>query len=275
MPIFSCVCVCVMPSRWYSMGSSTVEMFIDVLVELAERGVQGGRLTRAGRAGDQHDAVGRVDLLLPDVSVHLVEAELLELDVDGLGVEDTHDRLLAVAVGEGGHTQVELAALHGAADAAVLRHAALGDVQVRHDLQAAGDGGGHARRGVHHLEQLAVDAEADLELLLAGLDVDVAGALLDGGLDDVVDVADDRETPPASRSRSTSVLAFFSTWTSPSPTSERISERSIVCSSSLGPPTISRTPRTSKLVRQDELDGVDAEPLRISSMRKTSSGGAR
>jgi hypothetical protein len=35
-------------------------------------------------------------------------------------VEDTHDRLLAVGVGQRGHAQVELAALHGAADAAVL-----------------------------------------------------------------------------------------------------------------------------------------------------------
>jgi hypothetical protein len=55
-----------------------------VLVELAEGGVERGRLARAGRPGDQDDAVGRVDLLLPDLERVLVEAEVVEADVDRL-----------------------------------------------------------------------------------------------------------------------------------------------------------------------------------------------
>src|SRR5262249_21869894 len=137
-----------------------------VFVEGSEGGVEGGRLARAGRTRDKNDAVGGIDLLLPDLERGLVEAQVAELDVDGARVEDAHDDLLAVAHGEGRDAEVELASGDGATDAPVLGLAALGDVQVRHDLDAAGDRGGHGWGRVHHLEQHAVDAEADLELLL-------------------------------------------------------------------------------------------------------------
>jgi hypothetical protein len=85
MPIFSCICVCVMPSRWYSTGSSTVcRCSSSVLVELAEGGVERRGLTRAGGAGDEDDAVRGLDLLLPDLSSSGVEAELIQFDADGL-----------------------------------------------------------------------------------------------------------------------------------------------------------------------------------------------
>ena len=42
---------------------------------------------------------------------------------------------------------------HVQADAAVLRHAALGDVEVGHDLDARGDGEGQVPRRRHHLVQ--------------------------------------------------------------------------------------------------------------------------
>src|SRR5690606_23889584 len=141
---------------------------------LAEGRAEGGGLTRAGGAGDQHAAGGRIDDLPPVGQRVLVEDEVQALHEHGPGVEDTEDGLLeAAAAGDGGHTKVELAALDGAADAAVLGDAAFGDVQVRHDLEAAGDGRGHGGRRVHHLEEFAVDAEADLEFLFVGLDVDV------------------------------------------------------------------------------------------------------
>ena len=78
-------------------------------------------------------------------------------------------------------------------DAAVLRQALLGDVQAGHDLDAADDGRLEAvdlRRqglGLQH----AVDAVADAQAAFLRLDVDVAGALV-GGLDeDLVDQLDD------------------------------------------------------------------------------------
>jgi hypothetical protein len=73
-----------------------------------------------------------------------------------------------------------------------LREAALGDVERAHDFEAAGDGVLELDRRLHLLHQHAVDAVADAELLLVGLDVDVARALLDRVEEDGVDEADDR-----------------------------------------------------------------------------------
>src|SRR5690606_23701659 len=137
-----------------------------VLVELAEGRVEGGGLTRAGGAGDQHDAVGRIDDLLPEGPRVLVEAAGPAFDVDGPGVEDTENgRLEGAAAGDGGPARAEPAGLAGAADAARPGGAAFGAGQVRHALEAAGDGRGHGGRRVHHREGFAVAAEADLECL--------------------------------------------------------------------------------------------------------------
>jgi hypothetical protein len=46
--------------------------------------------------------------------------------------------------------------------------------------------------GIHRLEEDAVDAQPDFQRLFLGLDVNVAGALLDRVGDQVVDEADDR-----------------------------------------------------------------------------------
>ena len=76
--------------------------------------------------------------------------------------------------------------------AAVLRQAALGDVEVGHDLHARDDAASHARgdplRGGEH----AVDAVLDARLAGDRSEVDVAGAELDGLGDDRVDELDDR-----------------------------------------------------------------------------------
>src|SRR6185437_12931492 len=92
--------------------------------------------------------------------------------------------------------EVNRAPLVAHAEAAVLRHPALGDVELAHHLDAGQDGGveflGDGRQGrVQH----AVNAVLDVDFGVAGLDVDVAGAALERGvngrvhqLDDGVDV---------------------------------------------------------------------------------------
>ena len=77
-------------------------------------------------------------------------------------------------------------------DAAVLRHAALGDVEVGDDLHARDDGGHRAGGHDGGLVEHAVDPEADAHVLVAGLEVDVGGAALDGLGDDLVHELDDR-----------------------------------------------------------------------------------
>jgi hypothetical protein len=95
--------------------------------------------------------------------------------------------------GHDGDAEVDEAALVAHAEAAVLRHAALGDVEFAHDLDArqdglvvlAGDGG-------HGLLQHAVDAVLDHDTaVVVCLEVDVGGAALERGEDGGVDQADD------------------------------------------------------------------------------------
>ncbi len=82
-------------------------------------------------------------------------------------------------------------------DAAVLRQALLGDVELGHDLEAR-DHGALQRLDVlrhRHLVQHAVDAVADAQVVLHGLDVDVRRALVERFADDLVHELDDARLP--------------------------------------------------------------------------------
>ena len=85
-----------------------------------------------------------------------------------------------------------MVAVDGDPDAAVLRDAPLGDVEVAHDLHAADDAADHAPRHGGRVHEHAVDAEAHAQLVAVGRQVHVGGALLDGLGDDPVDELDDR-----------------------------------------------------------------------------------
>ncbi len=93
------------------------------------------------------------------------------------------------------------------ADAAVLRDALLGDVEVGEDLDARGDGGDRVRGHRRGLLEHAVDAVADAQLLLVGLEVDVGAAAVDGLLDDPLDHLDDRGVLAGGAERDRRLLA--------------------------------------------------------------------
>ena len=168
-----------MPSMSYSTGSSAVISLLSIVVQLAEGGVERRRLAGAGRAGDDHDAVGLVDELAERAQVVLAQAQLVQVEADVAAVEHAHDDALAEHRRQHADAEVDRLVVDVQLDAAVLRHAALGDVQVGHDLDARADGGGDVRRRRHHLVEDAVDAVAHLELVLERLEVDVRGLVLD------------------------------------------------------------------------------------------------
>ncbi len=94
--------------------------------------------------------------------------------------------------GHDGDAEVDEAALVADAEAAVLRDAALGDVELAHDLDAREDGLVMlARDGRHGLLQHAVDAVLDEERVVVGLEMDIRGAAFERGEDGGVDQADD------------------------------------------------------------------------------------
>ena len=73
-----------------------------------------------------------------------------------------------------------------------MRNAPLGDVEPSHDLQARGDLHRERDRRTRDLRQHAVLAQANSEVLLVRLEVDVGRAFLDGVDHDLVDEPDDR-----------------------------------------------------------------------------------
>ena len=92
-------------------------------------------------------------------------------------VQQAHHHLLAIATRQGADPEIHFAAAEHAADPAVLGQAPLGDVQIGHDLEAGGDCRCEPLRECFNmLPQYAIDAEADVQGMVLGFDVNVAGA---------------------------------------------------------------------------------------------------
>ena len=89
------------------------------------------------------------------------------------------------------NAKIDFAAQRLDLDAAVLRQPALGDVELRHQLHAGDDRRLQLARRIVLLIEHAVDAIANAKFLLERLDVNVAGALLDGQRDHRVHQAND------------------------------------------------------------------------------------
>src|SRR5436305_1487728 len=66
-------------------------------------------------------------------------AQLLEVELDDRAVEDPQGDALAEQGGQGRDPDIPRVGAQGELEPAVLRGPALGDVEVRHDLNAAGD----------------------------------------------------------------------------------------------------------------------------------------
>ncbi len=99
---------------------------------------------------------------------------------------------LAVAGGHRRDAHVDRPAGNAQGDAAVLRQAFLGDVELGHDLDAGHDQRRERAARLEHFAQHAVDAEAYAEPVLVRLDMHVGCVVLDRFGQDGVDEADDR-----------------------------------------------------------------------------------
>ncbi len=99
---------------------------------------------------------------------------------------------LAADGGNRGDADVDRLAFHLEIDAAILRHAALGDVEIGHDLDARNHAGlQHLDLRRHgHFVQHAVDAVADAQVVLQRLDVNIGRAFVERRAHDLVDEAD-------------------------------------------------------------------------------------
>ncbi len=119
-------------------------------------------------------------------------AQLGKIELAGLLVEQAQHHAFAAPGRNRRHAHVDRAAGHAQADAAILRQAPLGDVELGHDLDAADHRARDRLLRTEHFTQHAVDAETHHEAILVWLDVDVGRAFLDRLGEQRVDEADDR-----------------------------------------------------------------------------------
>src|SRR5262249_52400206 len=159
-------------------------------VDPRQRAVKRGGLAAAGGAGDQNNPVraanDRVDVL-EDVLAH---PNLRQVQQGGGLVQQAHHDPLAVRGGNGGKADVDVAAGELDSDSPILGQALLGDVQLAHHLDAADDRVLVALRRLDDLLKDAVHTEADDQLALHRLDVDVGGSLFSRAEQQRVEQAD-------------------------------------------------------------------------------------
>src|SRR5262249_22490710 len=119
------------------------------------------------------------------------KAKVLDANLYTAPVEDTHDRGLAVHRRQDADTQVEMLALDGHLDAAVLGPAFLGNVDRAHDFNTRKHRGQQTTRRTVAVDEHTVDPVADAHTVPERLDVDVAGTQADRFGNDEVDELDD------------------------------------------------------------------------------------
>jgi hypothetical protein len=142
--------------------------------------------------GDQEDAVGAADDAVEDLEVVGLEAQVFQADLDRIGAQNTQHHALAVVGRAGRDAEVDVHIVHTQLDAPVLGHAALGDVHPGHELDAGEQRVLHPLGKVVALHAHTVDAVAQADTVLHGLDVDIRGPHLYSLGDDAVAQPDDR-----------------------------------------------------------------------------------
>jgi hypothetical protein len=111
------------------------------------------------------------------VKTEISKAQAFDLVCQGLLVEYAQYRVFAKNAGHDGHAKIHFVAAHRHFEATVLRHAALGDVEFRHHL----DAGNHLLRQLQTVHRAycgehPVDAVLDAQTRWPGFEVDVAGS---------------------------------------------------------------------------------------------------
>ena len=147
--------------------------------------------------GDEHHAVRFVNVPAKlrhfvGIEAHHVQRQVAEFFAQRLLVEDAEHGVFAVDRRHDRNAKIDEAALVANAEAAVLRDATLGDIELAHHLDARKDGRMPVfGEGLHRVLQDAVDAVLHHHFGIARFDVDVARAALEGREDHGVHQAND------------------------------------------------------------------------------------
>ena len=126
---------------------------------------------------------GPVNQLAHRLEDDAAHPDAVEPAAERAAVEQPQDRLLAVHGRIGRAAEIEPPILDRRAEAAVLRQAVLGDVHAGEHLDPRDQRRRQLDRQQRDVAERAVDAEADAEVFLARLEMDVARAFLRGAAD--------------------------------------------------------------------------------------------
>ena len=125
------------------------------------------------RSRDEHHAV-RIRYRFHQIFFRArLDAERRQIEGEVSLVENSKNDLFAEQRGQRRHAVVDNLVAHLQLDAAVLRDATLGDVELRHDLEARDQRRLELHRRLHHFLQRAVDTIANSDLVLEAFEVNV------------------------------------------------------------------------------------------------------
>ncbi len=150
------------------------------LVQDVQAGIERHGFAAAGRARHQNHAVGAMDRAKQLFPFFRLVAQRVDAKLGRGRVQNPHHNFFAVQRGQCAYPEIDRffradAQLH----APVLRHAALGDVQLGNDLDARSEFFFDRGRGLRDFTQLAVHAKADAIKMLEGLEMQVGSAHID------------------------------------------------------------------------------------------------
>ena len=150
-------------------------------VDTREGGVERGGFTRAGRAGDQHDAVRLVHQLINLVKRDALHAEFFKIETPRILVQQTQHHAFAMAGGQGRHTHIHRPTRQPQRDTAILWQAFFGNVQLGHNFETRHHRGMQCTVRLDHILQCAVYTVAHHRAGFKRFNVDV-GCIIAHGL---------------------------------------------------------------------------------------------
>ena len=158
---------------------------------MAQGRVQRGGLAGTGGPGDQDNTRAQLNHALPATVIIPPQAQFLETLQQHIGIENPHHQLFTEGGGQGGEPELHFIAIRGSGfQPAVLGPAFFGDIKTRQNFEATGHRRCHRRRQVIDLVQYTIDAKTNIAHIPTGFNVNVAGPLLKGVLQQPVDDTD-------------------------------------------------------------------------------------
>ena len=105
-------------------------------VKPLQRGIQAGRFARTRGACDQQNAMWLCDQMVNLREHTALHAHRFERQAGLAFVQQAQHRAFAMGAGQGGYPHIDCTGAQAQTDAAVLRQAFFGNVELGHDLQA-------------------------------------------------------------------------------------------------------------------------------------------